>query len=362
MNKSLVKGCLMALLVALTLTSGAHADCGQLHDVDGYIIDLDGTMYMPDGLIPGALKFYDWLLATNKPFVFLSNSAAKGPQGVQTKFLTSPFNLSETPVPLSKIRTAANGIASYVDERVPANSSLYIIQTTSNIGGVKDSCLQQLQLGVRPELWATFNWRTDLTDDEILEWAWRTWNNNQSTHVIFCPDADIDDTADPVTHKPGYTTWSYNLIGNVERLVNAGATFVASAPDTHVVKRDPRFPGMPLDTPGGGAFGELIVAATYPRAVNRTFNTGKGGNAGTEFMVGPALAMLRAQGASGDPRRTAIVGDTLNTDIAAGTLAGLLSVFVLSGVNTVADQPYFPEAVPNCTLPSVGEIPDAAKG
>ena len=45
--------------------------------MDGFLIDLDGTMYDPSGLLPGAREFYAWLLATGKQFVFLSNTGAK---------------------------------------------------------------------------------------------------------------------------------------------------------------------------------------------------------------------------------------------------------------------------------------------
>eukprot|EP00759_Apiculatamorpha_spiralis_P059160 PhF_6_TR9727/c0_g1_i2/m.14975/K02566/nagD; NagD protein len=99
------------------------------------------------------------------------------------------------------------------------------------------------------------------------------------------------------------------------------------------------------------------MSAVYPKAVDRAFIVGKGGNRGTQYMMGPALSMLRAQGASGDRKRTVMIGDTLSTDIAAGDAAGLLSIFVLSGVNTKAEMSKFPTFVPTCVLDNVGEIP-----
>ena len=35
----------------------------------GYLIDLDGTMYMPQGLIEGAEEFFRWLRASGVPSV-----------------------------------------------------------------------------------------------------------------------------------------------------------------------------------------------------------------------------------------------------------------------------------------------------
>ena len=35
-----------------------------------FFVDLDGTMYVPGGLIPGAKKFVAWMEEKNIPFVF----------------------------------------------------------------------------------------------------------------------------------------------------------------------------------------------------------------------------------------------------------------------------------------------------
>ena len=56
--------------------------------ITGFLIDLDGTMYHPAGLLPGAAEFYSWLVASGTPHVFLSNTGAKNSSGVQRKFRT----------------------------------------------------------------------------------------------------------------------------------------------------------------------------------------------------------------------------------------------------------------------------------
>jgi len=40
---------------------------------EGYILDLDGTVYIGDTLIPGAREAVEWLRASGRPVVFLSN-------------------------------------------------------------------------------------------------------------------------------------------------------------------------------------------------------------------------------------------------------------------------------------------------
>eukprot|EP00966_Prymnesium_polylepis_P121496 2807845-Prymnesium_polylepis.1 len=49
--------------------------------VTGFLIDLDGTMYDPAGLLPGAREFYAWLCAAlSAPSHKPSHSSSRRPQ------------------------------------------------------------------------------------------------------------------------------------------------------------------------------------------------------------------------------------------------------------------------------------------
>eukprot|EP01105_Mastigella_eilhardi_P022606 TRINITY_DN5585_c0_g1_i1.p1 TRINITY_DN5585_c0_g1~~TRINITY_DN5585_c0_g1_i1.p1 ORF type:complete len:187 (+),score=28.68 TRINITY_DN5585_c0_g1_i1:34-561(+) len=89
-------------------------------DLDGLLLDLDGTVWLPSGLVPGATDFYQWMLDTDMPHVFLSNTGIKGPEGIQAKFQTPPFVISEQPVPLETIYSAAQGVAYFLQDHAPA--------------------------------------------------------------------------------------------------------------------------------------------------------------------------------------------------------------------------------------------------
>ena len=78
-----------------------------LSGVKALLIDLDGTMYSPSGPIPGADEFYGYLLRQRLPYVFLSNTGAKGAHGVQAKLAKNGFLLQAAPVPTDNIYTAA---------------------------------------------------------------------------------------------------------------------------------------------------------------------------------------------------------------------------------------------------------------
>ena len=72
-----------------------------------FLIDLDGTMYEPGRLLPGAAAFFAWLRTSQTPFVFLSNTGAKNSAAVAEKFATAPYVIGSDPVPLAHIHTAA---------------------------------------------------------------------------------------------------------------------------------------------------------------------------------------------------------------------------------------------------------------
>jgi HAD superfamily hydrolase (TIGR01450 family) len=49
----------------------------QLRGLRGFIVDLDGTTYVGDRLIPGAHEFFDTLHRTERRHVFVTNNSSK---------------------------------------------------------------------------------------------------------------------------------------------------------------------------------------------------------------------------------------------------------------------------------------------
>lgn len=121
--------------------AGISADAGLqpqspeyvLDNIKALLIDLDGTMYNPSGAIPGADAFYAYLLRNRLPFVFLSNTGAKGPHGVQSKLMSRGFMLQAAPVPVSQIYTAAQAQCRYMIDHIPPGSRVFVIA-----GGAED--------------------------------------------------------------------------------------------------------------------------------------------------------------------------------------------------------------------------------
>jgi phosphoglycolate/pyridoxal phosphate phosphatase family enzyme len=112
--------------------------------------------------------------------------------------------------------------------------------------------------------------------------------------------------------------FTYEKLARAQSAVLAGALLVAT-------NRDPQFPGANGTVrPGAGS----IVAAVETACRRSAISIGK---------PGPLLyqALLGATGA--DPAQTIVVGDNLETDIAAAQAMSLASVLVLTGLSKRTD-------------------------
>ena len=319
-------------------------------------------MYVPGALVPGAKSFVAWMEATNNSFVFLSNSGAKGAAGVQAKFMTPPYVLQNKQIGINQAYTSANAVASLLKDTAPRGSRLFIVQAVSHYGSTTDSFVRIMHKLVPATLLNTWDWRTDMSDSTIEQWAADSLYNHHPTFVVFSNDGQVSDEADPVTHKAGYTDWSYKLFSHAQQLLENGAVLINQAPDAAPwPSRKKSLPGVILDTPGPGPFIQLLKSAIYPRGQNSSFCTGKGGNMGSKYMYAKGLELLRSQGFAGTLENIAMVGDVLDTDIKGGQEFGVKTFLVLSGCGTAAEEKYYPGVKkPTCVFGSVGDIPPSA--
>ncbi|HEX6542163.1 MAG TPA: HAD-IIA family hydrolase [Ktedonobacterales bacterium] len=130
-------------------------------------------------------------------------------------------------------------------------------------------------------------------------------------------------------------SYSFQRLSVAIRLIEAGARFIATNPD--VV--GPSEEGL---TPATGAVAALIAAATGVKP----YFVGKP----NPLMMRSALRRLGAHSET-----SVMIGDRMDTDIVAGTEAGMRTILVLSGVTQRAQIDRFPYR-PTLVLDSVGQI------
>lgn len=90
-----------------------------------FLLDMDGTIYIEQTLIPGAKEFLDALLKQKKRYVFLTNNSSKGTEAYLKKLHALGITADE-----SNIFTSGMATALYIIENnLPKN--LYVVGTNS---------------------------------------------------------------------------------------------------------------------------------------------------------------------------------------------------------------------------------------
>lgn len=251
----------------------------------GYIIDLDGTIYRGERLIPGADRAIAELRARGRQMVFLSN-----------KPLASRKDYAEK---LSRL-----GIPANEDEVINSSYVLarYLARTAPGA--------QVYAIGEPPLL-------------EELEGAGLVISEDPERieYVVVAFDR----------------TFNYEKLNIAFQAIRRGAHFIATNPDRT----------CPVEG------GEVPDAAGMIRAVEGV--TGKR----VELIVGKPSKLIveAALGRLGLPaERCAIVGDRLETDIAMGKAADLMTILTLTGVSLREDL--INSAIqPDYIIGSLAELP-----
>ena len=294
------------------------------HQAKAFILDLDGTIYQPGSLIPGAKEFFEWVEKEQIPFVLLSNTGSKCKKGTISKLSKDPYKISQKIIDKCHVLTAAEAQADYMVENIPPFSKILVVA-----GG---EFWKQLLKERNVDLVETWDIKTELDIEEAKEWAVLASNGKKSNGqkkvvVSFFLDAEVKEKS-----KWNFDVFSY--------LVNHGALFIYTADDPYNPTIDARFPDKVFPIPGPGMFAAAIKSAIPLGQEDAAICCGKGGSHGDEYMTQKAIKMLQSQGYEGEIKDIMIVGDRLSTDISAGCKAGIKSCLVESGCDNRTRIPF----------------------
>ncbi|HTP02680.1 MAG TPA: HAD-IIA family hydrolase [Anaerolineales bacterium] len=103
--------------------AGILNDDPKLGAVRCFLLDMDGTFYLGDRLLEGALRFIDLLRAQGKQFLFLTNNSSK--QGRQYAEKITRLGL---PLPEELVLTSGEATAVYLKDHNPA-ARLFVVGT-----------------------------------------------------------------------------------------------------------------------------------------------------------------------------------------------------------------------------------------
>ena len=97
----------------------------ELKSIQLYMLDMDGTIYNEDTLIPGALEFFKLLQSQGKQYVFMTNNSSKGKISYVEKLLRLGIYATE-----KHIASSVNATVMYLKERKPG-AKLFLVGTES---------------------------------------------------------------------------------------------------------------------------------------------------------------------------------------------------------------------------------------
>jgi HAD superfamily hydrolase (TIGR01450 family) len=99
----------------------------RLKDIECYILDMDGTIYLGEQVIQGAHEFLALLLRRNIPYYFFTNNSSKSPDDYIDKLNRLGFGTYER----SRIITSFDVAADYIGKTYGCSATVYTVGTPS---------------------------------------------------------------------------------------------------------------------------------------------------------------------------------------------------------------------------------------
>lgn len=97
----------------------------DLKNIQLYMLDMDGTIYNEDTLIPGATDFFNLLNHQGKHYVFMTNNSSKGKASYVEK-----LNRLGIPATEKHIASSVNATVMFLKKRKP-NAKIFLVGTDS---------------------------------------------------------------------------------------------------------------------------------------------------------------------------------------------------------------------------------------
>lgn len=269
----------------------------NLNDLDGFILDLDGTVYLGESALPGAVNTCAELRRRGKKLLFVSNKPLHDRAAYAAKLIRLGI-----PARPDDVLTSTHVLGLYLSRTAPGHH-LYVVGEENTRQELRGHGLIVL-------------------DEVSAENPMEVVDPTGIDAVVVAFDRTLD----------------YCKLNTAYQALLKGARFYATNPDK----------ACPM--PGGSIpdAGATIKALEYL--------TGRA----VELVAGkPSPLMLQEAGRLIDlpPERCLMVGDRLETDIRMGLEAGMHTALVLTGVTQRFDlqnSPYQPDVV----LESLGDLLD----
>ena len=268
--------------------------------VDGFVFDLDGTVYLGESALPGAVEGIHNLRHRNKRVVFVSNKPLEPRQAYARKLTRLGI-----PTHPNEVITSAFVLGRHLARTEP-HLRLYVIGEPNLVAELRGHGLTVL--------------------DEFVEQD---------------PRQVIDATGIDAVVVAFDRTLDYRKLNTAYQALRKGARFLATNAD----KACPMPNG---EIPDAGA---TIAALEHISGRPVELVAGK---------PSPLITQAAIEQLDLPPERCMMVGDRLETDIRMGQVAGMVTAVVLTGVSTRDDVSRM-DSPPDFVIENVGDLPDLVR-
>lgn len=268
-----------------------------MRPVDGFVFDLDGTVYLGEAALPGSVDAIAELRRRGKRVLFVSNKPLEPRQNYAAKLTRLGI-----PTPPEDVITSAYVLGRHLARHEP-HLALYVIGEPSLRAELRSHGLQVLE---------------ELTQQDPL--------------------AVIDPTGIDAVVVAFDRTLDYRKLNTAYQALLRGARFFATNAD----KACP-MPAGSLPDAGG-----TLAALEHMTGRKLELLAGKP----SPLTMAVAMEELKLP-----PRHIMMVGDRLETDILMGQQAGMVTAVTLTGVATRAEAERMAPA-PDYIITNLGELPD----
>ncbi|HXR61564.1 MAG TPA: HAD-IIA family hydrolase [Solirubrobacterales bacterium] len=244
---------------------------------DGFLVDLDGVVWIGKELVPGSVEALRALLAAGKGVVFVTNNPGRLPEAYARR-------LRELGIEVTAERIVTAGV---VVARLAGEAALAAGGAAFVIG---DSPLKEMVAAT-------------------------------GARVVEGEEAEKAD----VVVVSGHRRFDYEELKTAKFALDRGARLFATS-------HDPTMPFPGGELPGTGA----VLAAVEVASGRQATIAGKPERHLFEIAVEAIQGSLRTSSVREEPRnpRLAMVGDRISSDVDGGRAAGLETILVLSGTSS----------------------------
>ena len=270
--------------------------------IDGFVFDLDGTVYLGESAIPGSVEGIAELRRRGKRVLFVSNK----PLEPREKYAAKLTRIG-IPTPAEDVITSAYVLGHHLAHHEP-NLALYVIGEES------------LRKELRGHGLNVLNEFADQDAREVI-------NPAGIDAVVVAFDRTLD----------------YRKLNTAYQALMKGAKFFATNADKMCPM--PSIDGTPAGIPDAGG---TIAALEHMTGRKLELLAGKPSTLTMQVAIDKVGVA---------PERMMMIGDRLETDIFMGQQAGMVTAVTLTGVATRADVARM-EQQPDFVINNLSEIPD----